>query len=177
MLNNISLYIYVQLLQPFIHQWSVRLFPCLGSYNNVARNMAGTVAYSLSSPHRIKILYNHFLERIKNSKLPLRRLLKISFFIINNLEPWQARFLLKGQVLEILSFMGQQKKLMIPHRCLCNNLKYMCIKCENYSQPMGNNTNGGSGPDLIHGCSWMTPDLENFLLAFLFAMFCKYRNY
>ena len=29
------------------------------------------------------------------------------FFIINNLEQWQTRFLLKGQVVEILSFVGQ----------------------------------------------------------------------
>ena len=29
------------------------------------------------------------------------------FFIINNLEQWQKRFLLKDQVVEILSFVGQ----------------------------------------------------------------------
>lgn len=30
---------------------------------------------------------------------------------------------------------------------------------------MGSNTNKGGGPDLIHGYRWLTPGLENFLLA------------
>ena len=59
-------------------------FHVLALINNVARNMGCgvVVAYSLIISTRIKIFYNHFLEREKNSKLPLRSLLKICFLLL-----------------------------------------------------------------------------------------------